>query len=67
MFDGKWYTLYGPLSTGSVKTATHTSLKQRFFSFTKGFAGFCEANELKLGNTLQFMKVGLLEFEVRKV
>ena len=50
-----------------MKTATHSSLKQRFCSFTKGFAGFCEANGLKLGDTLQFKKVGLLEYEVRKV
>ena len=66
-FDGKWYTLYGPLSRGPVKTATHLSLKQRFCSFTKGFAGFCEANGLKLGDELQFTKVGLLEYDVRKV
>lgn len=66
-FDGKWYTLCGPLLRGPVKTATHSSLKQRFCSFTKGFAGFCEANGLKLGDTLQFKKVGLLEYEVRKV
>ena len=63
----QWYTLCGPLSRGPVKTTTHSSLKQRFCSFTKGFAGFCEANGLKLGDTLQFKKVGLLEYEVRKV
>lgn len=66
-FDGRSYTLNGPLSTWSVKTATHASQKQRFCSFTKGFAGFCAANELKLGDTLQFTLVGILEFEVRKV
>lgn len=66
-FDGKWYTFYGPMSTGYVKTATHSSLKQWFCSFTKGFAAFCEANGLKLGDTAQFTKVGALEYEVRKV
>ena len=66
VFDGKSYTLNGPRSTWSVMTATHASQKQRFCSFTKGFAGFCAANELKLGDRLQFTLVGLLEYEVRK-
>jgi hypothetical protein len=66
-FDGTWYTLKGPLSPWLVKTAMHTSKKQRFCSFTKGFVGFCNANAFKLGDTLKFTKVGLLEFEVRKM
>ena len=66
-FEGTWYTLKGPLSPWPVKTATHTSKKQRFCSFTKGFAGFCSANAFKLGDTLTFEKVGLLEYEVIKV
>lgn len=66
-FDGTWYTLHGPKSLWLVKTATHASKKQRFCSFTKGFSGFCHANAFKLGETLTFTKVGLLDFEVRKV
>ena len=66
-FDGTWYTLNGPKTPWSVKTTTHTSKKQRFCSFTKGFAGFCHANAFKLGDTLTVTKVGLHEYEVRKV
>ena len=66
-FDDTWYTLKGPKSPWLVKTTTHTSKTQRFCSFTKGFAGFCHANVFKLGDTLTFMKVGYLEFEVTKV
>lgn len=66
-FDGAWYTLKGPVATCLVKTATHTSKKQRFCSFTKGFAGFCNANAFKLGDILTFTKVGLFAYEVRQV
>lgn len=66
-FEGVWYTLKGPLSPWPVQTATHASKKQRFCSFTKSFASFCNANAFKLGETLTFEKVGLLEYEVRKV
>lgn len=66
-FNGKWYTLVGPITPWYVKSATHASKKQTFCSFTKGFAGFCAANDLKLGETLQFTKVAPLTFEVRKV
>lgn len=66
-FDGVCYTLHGPLMPCVVKTATHTFGKQTFCSFTKGWAGFCTSNELKLGDTVVFTKVGSVEFEVRKV
>lgn len=61
-----WYTLTGPMLQCSVKTVTHTFGKQTFCSFTKGWARFCMANELKLGDTIQFTQVGPLEFAVRK-
>lgn len=66
-FDGIWYTLNNPLSPWTVKVAKHTWGKQTFCFFTKGWAGFCTANELTFGDTLIFTKVGLVEFEVRKV
>lgn len=67
MFDGIWYTLNGPLSPWRVKTAVNTYGKQTFCSFTYGWAGFCTANELKLGDTVIFWADGLLKFEVQKV
>ena len=66
-FDGVCYTLHGPLSPSTVKSVTHTFGKQTFCSFTKGWAGFCAGNKLKLGDTVVFMKVGPVDFEVRKV
>lgn len=66
-FDGLWYTLNGPLSPWPVLTTTTTFGKQTCCSFTKGWAEFCSANNLKLGDTVTFTLVGLLEFEVRKV
>jgi hypothetical protein len=66
-FDGVWYTLHGPLLPWKVNTATHTYGKQTFCSFTKGWAGFCSGNELKLGNTVVFTQVGPVEFQVKKV
>lgn len=66
-FDGVWYTLHGPLVPWAVKTSTHTCGKQTICSFTKGWANFCSGNKLKLGDTVVFMKVGPVDFEVRKV
>ena len=66
-FDGIWYTLNGPLEAWTVKTATKTWGKQTFCSFTSGWAGFCASNRLKVGDSLQFTKVGPVEFEVMKV
>ena len=66
-FDGVWYTLHGPLLPWTVKTATHTFGKQTFCSFTKGWAGFCTGNGLKLGDQVVFTKVGPVEFQVKKV
>lgn len=66
-FDGCWYTLDGPMMPCSVKTATHTFGKQTFCSFTGGWRRFCTANELKVGDILEFTKVGPVEFKVRKV
>ena len=66
-FDGITYTLAGPLSPWSVKTATNTWGKQTFCSFTEGWAGFCASNRLKVGDSLKFTKIGPVEFEVMKV
>jgi hypothetical protein len=66
-FDGCTYTLQGPTSACSVKTATQTFGKQTFCSFTKGWSRFCTANALKLGDTIQFTKVGEAEFKVMLV
>ena len=66
-FDGCWYTLHGPTIACSVKTATQSFGKQTICSFTKGWARFCTANKLKLGDTIQFTKVGQAEFEVRLI
>lgn len=65
-FNGTWYILIGPESRSTVKTATYTFGKQKFCSFTQGWAGFCSANRLKLGDSLLFSKVGPVEFEVTK-
>ena len=66
-FDGITYTLAGPLSPWSVKTATNTWGKQTFCAFTEGWAGFCISNRLEVGDVLMFTKVGPVEFEVRKL
>lgn len=66
-FDGMWYYLRGPVSGSMVKSATYTIGKQRFCSFTEGWAGFCTANRLKLGDSVLFAKAGAVEFEVTKV
>lgn len=66
-FDGVWYTLHGLLKPWTVKTATHTYDKQTFCSFTKGWAGLCTSNELKLGDTVVFTKVGPGDFHVKEV
>lgn len=65
-FDGIWYILNGPLSLSTVKTATNTWGKQTFCSFTEGWAGFCAANRLQVGDSLLFTKVGPVEFCVMK-
>lgn len=67
MFDDIWYTLHGPMLPGSVKTTTQTYRKQTFCSFTLGWAGFCAANALKIGDTVLFTKVGVGDFEVTKL
>ena len=66
-FDGCWYTLHGPKLSCSVKTATNTYGKQTICSFTKGWRRFCTTNEMKLGDTVIFRKIGQREFEARKV
>ena len=66
-FDGCWYTLHGPILACSVKTAVHTYGKQTVCSFTHGWARFCTANCLNLGDNVVFKKVGPADFEVRKV
>lgn len=66
-FDGICYTLNGPLEPWTVKTATNTWGKQTFCSFTSGWADFCASNRLKVGDLLQFTKVGPNEFDVMKV
>ena len=66
-FDGVWYTLHGPLKAWNVKAATHTYGKATFCSFTKGWAAFCTGNELKLGDNVEFTKVGPVEFQVKKL
>ena len=66
-FDGVWYTLHGPLLQRVVKTSMHTCGKQTICSFTKGWAAFCSGNELKLGDTVVFTKIGDVEFQVKKV
>lgn len=66
-FNGTWYILRGPLSPWTVKSATYTFGRQSFCSFTQGWAGFCTANRLSLGDTLCFTKVGPVEFIVTKV
>jgi hypothetical protein len=66
-FNGALYTLNGPLSPWTVKTSTSTYGTQTCCSFTNGWAAFCTANDLKLGDTVIFTQVGLLEFEVSKV
>ena len=66
-FDGRWYYLRGPVSGWLVQSATYTFGKQRFCSFRQGWAGFCTANRLKLGDSVLFTKAGEVEFEVTKV
>ncbi len=67
MFDGVWYILQGPLQPWYVKTTTQTYGKQTFYSFTEGWAGFCTANALKIGDEVVFTIVGSGEFEVTKL
>lgn len=66
-FNGTWYILRGPQSPWTVKSAAYTFGKQKFCSFTQGWAGFCTANGLKLGDKLKFTKAGPVEFEVTKL
>lgn len=66
-FDGICYTLNGLLEPWTVKTATNTYSKQTFCSFTSGWAEFCATNILKVGDLLQFTKVGPFELDVTKV
>lgn len=65
-FDGIRCTLNGPLAPWTVKTAVLKYASQTFCSFTQGWAGFCTANKLKVGDTLIFTKLGFAEFEVGK-
>lgn len=65
-FDGVTYTLHGPKMPCSVLSATHTYGKQTFCSFTSGWRRFCTANELRIGDTVLFSKVGPLDFAVTK-
>lgn len=67
LFDGIWYNLRGPLLACNVKTTCQTYGKQTFCSFTLGWASFCTANALKIGDTVEFTKVGVGEFEVTKL
>ena len=66
-FNGTWYILRGPLSPWTVKSVTYTFGRHTFCSFTQGWAGFCTANGLKLGDTLLFTKAGVVEFVVKKL
>ena len=66
-FKGIVYTLTGPLSTSTMKTACHETEKQTFCFFTKGWPEFVRANELKLGDTLLFERVDYVEFQVSKI
>lgn len=65
-FDGRLCTLNGPLAPWTVNTDVLKYATQTFCAFTTGWAGFCTANKLKVGDALIFTKVGLDEFEVRK-
>ncbi|KAG0627795.1 hypothetical protein M758_2G228600, partial [Ceratodon purpureus] len=66
-FDDVWYWLSGPRAACTVDSATYFSGKQRQCFFTDGWASFCRANHLKLGDTLLFEKVGDIEYRVTKV
>ena len=63
-FDGIRCTLNGPLAPFLVNTAILKYATQTFCAFTQGWAGFCTANKLKIGDTLVFTQVGFDEFEV---
>lgn len=56
----------GPLAPWTVKTGILKYASQKFCSFTQGWAGFCTANNLRVGDTLIFTKVSFDEFDVRK-
>ena len=65
-FDGIACRLNGPVAAWTVNTAILKYASQTVCSFTHGWAGFCTANNLKIGDTLIFTKVAFDEFEVRK-
>lgn len=65
-FDGIRCTLNGPLAPWGVNTAILKYKSQTFCSFTTGWAGFCTANKLKVGDTFIFTQVGFDEYEVRR-
>lgn len=65
-FDGIRCTLNGPLAPLPVNTAILKYAKQTVCAFTQGWAAFCTANKLKVGDTLIFTQVGFDSFEVTK-
>ncbi|KAG0566282.1 hypothetical protein KC19_7G052000 [Ceratodon purpureus] len=66
-FDGRIYSLIGPLQTVVVGSLVFAVEKQTFCYFTNGWSDFLVKNEFGLGDTLAFVKVGTAEFQVTRV
>ena len=63
-FNGQLYTLEGPLKESCVKSALHETGRQTLCFFTSGWFEFCVLNNLKLGDTVIFLKRGPCRFQV---